>query len=532
MFGLNFGLIQKQIDVPNQRIPLGLPKVVNSLCPRCKNVIKANVLERGNEVWMEKSCEEHGFFEDLLAIDKEFYLKIEKWSFEDGQGVLNPQVSNAVNCPSDCGLCNNHKSHTVLANVDLTNRCNLRCPICFANANVQGYVYELSFDQIKKTLETLSNEKPVPCVAVQYSGGEPTIHPRFLDAVKLAKDMGFTHIQIASNGITMANSLDFTKKSAEAGLHTIYLQFDGTGELCYKKTRGVDIWKLKKKAVENIRKAGMKICLVPTIVNNVNNDQVGNILRFAIENSDVISAISYQPVALTGRIDREERLKKRYTTSHLALDLEKNGIISKEDWYPLSFVSPFSKLLEAINGKPTITITCNPWCGTGTYLVINKKTKEATPIPRFVDVEGIMYDLNRLTKRKSPKILTKYMAAYIFRKHFNEEKAPEGMSLRLFMKLVSGILDKEIGKSKEFNELPYNIMLVMGMHFQDLNNFMVERVQRCVIHYSTPGGRLYPFCTYNAGPYYREMIEKKYSIPLNEWVKNKGKEFVSEGFYE
>ncbi len=156
--------------------------------------------------------------------------------------------------------------------------------------------------------------------------------------------MGFSHLQIASNGIRLAKDLEFARKCKEAGLYTVYLQFDGTDDEVYQKTRGLKgLWALKQKAVENARLAGLRIVLVPTIIKTINGDQVGKILQYAIDNSDVISGISYQPVAFTGRISKEERERQRYTLSDLALDIEnQTGYLNAlEDWYPLSVTSPF-----------------------------------------------------------------------------------------------------------------------------------------------------------------------------------------------
>jgi uncharacterized radical SAM superfamily Fe-S cluster-containing enzyme len=129
-----------------------------------------------------------------------------------------------------------HTSQTALANVDLTNRCNLSCPVCFANASVAGYLYEPSFDQVRTMLETLRNERPVDARVVQFSGGEPTIHPQFFEILSIARDMRFTHVQAATNGIELAD-LEFTRKAKAAGLNTLYLQFDGVTDDVYLRTR-------------------------------------------------------------------------------------------------------------------------------------------------------------------------------------------------------------------------------------------------------------------------------------------------------
>ncbi|HQA21291.1 MAG TPA: radical SAM protein, partial [Methanomassiliicoccaceae archaeon] len=215
----------------------GLPKDTQSLCPECKKVVPARIYEKDGKVLMDKDCPEHGSITDIYWSDVELFLKAEKYAY-DGIGVSNPLIKDAKTCPDNCGLCNLHTSHTSLANLDLTNRCNLRCPICFANANQAGYVYEPTYDEVVFMMEKLREERPVPTPAIQFSGGEPTIYPRFFDVIRKAKELGFAQIQAATNGIKLAEDPDFARNCAEAGLNTIYLQFDGMTDDIYMKTRG------------------------------------------------------------------------------------------------------------------------------------------------------------------------------------------------------------------------------------------------------------------------------------------------------
>lgn len=522
----------RRSSVPVQDVPMGLPKNVQSMCPRCRRLINAVIFEEDGRVYMEKSCTLHGYFRDLIYSDVELYLKVERWTFEDGRGILNPQVTDASVCPLDCGICQMHKSNSALTNIDLTNRCNLNCPICFASANSTSYVYELSVEQIREMMEILKNVKPVPTTAIQYSGGEPTIHPDFIQILEITRDAGFSHIQVATNGIRFAKSLEFSKRCKEAGLYTLYLQFDGIGDDPYIQTRNVRLWKIKQKAVENARLAGLKIVLVPTIVRTVNEDQVGKILQFAIDNADVISGISYQPIAFTGRYDDEEVRNYRFTLSDLTRCIEEQTgyARSREDWYPLSVTSPFSKFLSKVWQRNVMEITCHSNCGIGTYFFINRKDGIVIPITRIVDIEGLMTDFFKLSKKSTLfnfRTITNIQALRIVRRHFLEDNIPEGFSEQVFMEKVDELLDKSKAERED-----WDLMLVAGMHFQDCFNFNVDRVKRCSIHYACPDGRLYPFCTYNSGPLYRRNIERRYSVPKKLWLKKNGAEYVTEGFYK
>jgi uncharacterized radical SAM superfamily Fe-S cluster-containing enzyme len=477
------------------------------------------VFEEDGRVFMDKTCPEHGYFRDMVYSDAKLYLKMENWHFGDNRGVSNPAIPNASRCPDQCGLCSMHQSHTVLSNVDLTNRCNLTCPVCFANANAAGYLYEPSLEQVRRMLQALRDESPVANRVVQFSGGEPSIYPHFFEVLRMAKEMGFSHLQAATNGI-MFTDLEFAMQAKEAGLHTLYLQFDGVCEDIYQRTRGEALLEKKMQCIENVRKAGMKICFVPTIVKGVNDHQIGDIVRLALENIDVVSAISFQPVSFTGRISRSELEAKRITMADIARGVhDQTGICDMyEDWFPLSCVAPFSRFLGALRGEEIPTLTPHPHCSMGTYMFVDKN-KKATPVTRFVDIAGFMQDLDMLARTTTTrfKFWSKLKTWNAIRKHFHEDRAPEGLTFSKFLETLQGLTDKEYGRGEnEKKGFTYKTLMVAGMHFMDVYNYDIERVKRCVIHYAAPNGLIYPFCAYNSGPTYREKIERKYSVPFEK----------------
>jgi uncharacterized radical SAM superfamily Fe-S cluster-containing enzyme len=504
---------------PIEPLRKGLPKTTQSLCPECTQLIEARIFEDAGKVVMEKHCAEHGDFRDIVYSDVKMYLKMEEWSFGDNRGLSNPGVTTATRCPDDCGLCNLHTSHTGVANVDLTNRCNLTCPVCFANANAAGYLYEPDFETVRKMLQALRDQKPVAGRIVQFSGGEPTIYPRFLDVLRMAKEMGFSHLQAATNGIKFT-SLEFAEQCKEAGLHTLYLQFDGVCDDVYKRTRGESLWEKKMRCIENVRKAGLKIVYVPTIVKGMNEHQIGDILRLALEYIDCSSGISFQPVAFTGRIARHELESKRFTLSDFAHAVEQQTGIARahEDWFPLSCVTPFSRLLSALRGEETTTLSCHPHCSLGTYLFVDQNRK-ATPATRFIDVGPMLQEMDLLARKAGKRriqFFTKLEAWNNLRKFFHEDRAPEGLTFNRFLQTLQGLTDKNYGRGASDGSFTYKTLMVAGMHFMDSYNYDVERVKRCVIHYAAPNGLIYPFCAYNSGPVYREKIEKEFSVPFEE----------------
>jgi len=489
-----------------------LPRTVETLCPHCSCVILGRYYVRDGAVWIEKTCPEHGYFRDCVNRDVNLYAKAAWWSFDEPAGLLRPHVRNATRCPSDCGLCDAHQSPACLANIDLTNRCNLNCPTCFANANAAGYVYEPSLDEITTMLQRLRDYRPVPCTCIQFSGGEPTLHPEFFKIIATARRLGFSNIQVATNGLKLADA-DFARRAADAGLHTLYLQFDGVDDEAHVKLRGRGLMKYKLAAIENCRKFNMKVCLVPTIVKGETDDQVGKILHFAAERVDVISGVSYQPVSFSGRIDASELHRKRYTLGDLAHDIAQAGDADLDrDFYPLSFVVPFSEMLSVICRAPKIKPCCHTDCAFGTFFWVSPD-KHLYPFPLVFDMPGLFCDLHRLAKKVEKRGSTRWTdtlkAGWLFYKHFRRDRAPRDLTFLRMIRSLRGMINKQAGRGAR-GEKNYRTLLAAGMHFQDRYNYDVQRIKRCVIHYSTPEG-IFPFCTYNCGPTYRPMVEKMHS---------------------
>ncbi|UCG15201.1 MAG: radical SAM protein [Phycisphaerales bacterium] len=487
-----------------------LPRTVETLCPECSCIILGRYYEEDNVVYIEKTCPEHGYVRDKVNSDARVYLKATRSVFQDERGVDQPQVRGGQHCPSDCGLCSQHLSTSCLAQIDLSNRCNLSCPVCFANANASGRVAEPTYDMVVEMLQALRDQRPYPPTAIQFTGGEPTIHPDFHRIVAKANQMGFTHVQIATNGVTHADP-EFVRRSAAAGLHTLYLQFDGVGPDIYRVIRRQDLWEKKLACVENCKQTGMKICLVPTIINGVNNDQVGTILRFAVEHVDAISAIAYQPVVFTGRISARERRRQRYTLGDLAHDIADAipGADIDRDFLPLGSVAPLSRVMQLLDGKPKIRSSCHSDCAFGTYLFVTPE-KDAIPIPSLFDFYRLMDCFNELAariqgKRELASRLDRLRVAWQFIKTYRWRRFDRRIPPFTFMRALQGLTNKRMGRGQG-EKKSYKTLMAAGMHFMDRYNFDVERVKRCVIQYSTPDG-FYPFCTINGGPTYRPFLE-------------------------
>ncbi len=482
-----------------------------SLCPECLEVIDAEVYESEGRILIKKKCEKHGEFDDVYWSDAALYNKFSKWRYEGKAGITLTKTDTG--CPFDCGLCPEHKSSTALALIDLTNRCNQRCPTCFANAAVTGYVYEPTMEQLREMMELLRSEMP-PCPAVQFAGGEPTIRAGFEDIVKMARELGFSHIQVATNGIALAKSEAFCSRLKEAGLHTVYLQFDGVTEEPYKKLRGIPALKTKLKAIESCRRGGLKsVVLVPTLMRGVNDEQMGDIVRFAAENLDIVKGVNAQPIAFEGRVDESERKKGRITIPDFinALEEQTEGEIPKESFYPVPFVLPISYFVEAWKKVPQLEFTVHPHCGAATYVFV--ENGRFIPITEFIDVEGFMEFLldaaDEINKSRIGKIRAITGLASALKRFIDKDKAPEGIDSVTSLSSILGI-----GNREALAEFHRKALFIGAMHFQDAYNFDLERVKRCGIHYATPDLRIIPFCSYNA--IHRPSVEKSFSVPLHK----------------
>lgn len=481
-------------------------KTTHSLCPQCNKTLKADIIEIDGEIWLRRTCPTHGTFQSLYWPDAEMYHRYEHYS-SLGNGIENPQnFSASGKCPSTCGLCNNHSSQTLLANIDLTNRCNLNCDFCFANSQACGYVYEPSFDDVVSMMRMLREQKPVPVPAVQFSGGEPTMRDDLIQIVTKAKELGFPQIQIATNGIQLSKDPILAKNLLKAGLTTVYLHFDGVS------IRTNKLLETHEKAIENLRKAGLGTVLVPTVIKGVNDQEVGDIIRFAVKNISVIRGVNFQPVAFTGAASEVDVENSRVTIPDLLRDIEDQtkGLIKRDDFYPIPCVTPISDLVEAYTGRPQVRFTAHQHCGAATYIFV-KNDETIIPVPRMIDVDLFFESIAKMAKTlENGGKINKYTSLLTGIKDVhNSFKNEQIGSSSEFRRLITRILiEQNLDALQEYHQ---KSLFIGTMHFMDRYNFDFDRVQRCCIHYATPSGQLIPFCTYNSGPVYREHIWKEYA---------------------
>ena len=545
---------------------LGYPRQTDSLCPGCVREarqaildgkadlsillnekvgeIKATIMEQEGKIVMVKDCPLHGHFEDVMAIDAAFFKHLEEvFPGRDIRAHNDEQLHN-------------HGSSTVkygrgaVLTVDLTNRCNMMCDPCFMDANQVGFVHELSLAGIKEILDNAISIKPKRQMSVQFSGGEPTISPHFLDAIRYSREVGYNSVQAATNGVEFAKNPEFAKAAAEAGLRYAYLQFDGIGNAA-NSHRGVgNLFDVKLRAIENLYNAGVNIVPVITIVNGVNNQQVGRMIEFALDNPRKISLLSFQPVSFTGRdeaITDERRHAQRYTLSHLARDVKEQTGIGEptRDWFPISFMSTFSDWGDLVHGPEAtwgqLACGCHPNCGVGLALMVDKETREAVPMTSFLRAEQLAKDVAQVNDAaRGPALSVAGMVLALVR-NYDPFKAPLHFRLTDLVKKF----DKKLRGKREARNVSadpnfvqqnlrrrqnrWNFLFVAGMWFQDLFNYDFRRTEMCIIPYGTQEGEI-SFCAYNTGVGWRQIIEKMHlTASLTKWYDEHGRHEIFAG---
>src|SRR5436189_1219216 len=550
--------------------PLGWPRTTDSLCPKCipeirqqivdgklpheillnerVGEIKAQVIERDGKILMVKDCEKHGHFEDVMSNDPAFFKHLEE--VFPGRDI---RAHNDERLHKHGSSTIKHGRGSVLT-VYLTNGCNMMFDPCFMDANQVGFVHELSWEDIKTVLDNAITIKQRRQMSVQFSGGEPTISPYFLDAVRYARKVGYNSVQAATNGIEFAKDPEFAKKAAEAGLRYAYLQFDGIGNAANSHRRVGNLFDVKLRAIENLYNNGVDIVPVVTIVNGVNNEQVGRIIEFALDNPKKINFLSFQPVSFTGRdeeVTPERRAAQRYTLSHLAHDVKNQTGIGEptRDWFPISFMGSFTDWADVTHGAEKefgqLTCGCHPNCGVGMAIMIDKETKEAVPVTKFLKAEQLARDVASVSDAGRGPFLSVLGMALALVRNYDSFNSPTHFKLTDLLKKF----DKTFGGTKKAESGGYgrvegdrtaddiakrradrwNFLFIAGMWFQDLFNYDFRRTEMCIIPYATQQGEI-SFCAYNTGIGWRNIIEKMHmTATLTKWYDEHGRHEIFAG---
>jgi hypothetical protein len=376
-------------------------------------------------------------------------------------------------------------------------------------------------------------------MVVQYSGGEPTMSPHFLEACAYAKKVGYRLIQAATNGLRFALEPEFAFQAKEAGLDMVYLQFDGTTNESNAHRHITNLFDVRRIAIDNLAAAGIRITPVVTVVNGVNNHQVGPIFDFCLANHDKMGGPAFQPVSFTGRdeeVSDEVRLRQRYTTSHLAHDLARyyDGRIDPyRDWYPLGSATAFAALADHMRGPEAdfgqLSCGCHPNCGAATMMVANARTGQWATLMSFFDLERFFRDLDVIVDSARGRTLSLTQIGLSFLRNFDERKAPSGLTALGMLDMLDTKMGGAVAGGKEKKKSDWRTTTILSMWFQDLWNYDFRRTEMCVIPYGTQEGEI-SFCAYNTGVGWRNIIEEMRQVAsTKDWYQSKGRHQIYAG---
>ena len=447
-------------------------ELTKSVCPICKTVIDAEVNIRDNRVIMRKRCREHGEFEALVYSDAELYMSQLRFN-KPGTLPLEFQTEVKDGCPLDCGLCPEHKQHSCLALIEVNTNCNLDCPICFADSGHQPDGFQLTREQVGFMLDTFVAAEGDPEV-VQFSGGEPTIHPQIVEFVEMAQERGIGTVMINTNGVRLAKDRRFVAELERLKPH-IYLQFDGFEEATHRAIRGKDLRETKARALENCSDAGLKVTLVAAIERGVNEHEVGAIVRHGVAHP-AVSSVVLQPVTHAGRHPVFDPLG-RLTNA----DVMKLVVGQVPEWLLMSDFVPVP--------------CCFPTCRSMCYMLVDGDG--VIPFTRLLDVEEYLdYVANRINPDPGIRAALEKM--------FSSSATP-GAEQALVLCESCGIDLPEALK-----DVREHFFMLAVQDFQDAYTLNVRQLMKCCVEQITPDGRIIPFCAYNSVGY-REQVREQMS---------------------
>jgi hypothetical protein len=478
-------------------------RVTQSVCPECDRITEAELVERNGEVRMVKSCPDHGEFETLYWSDAENYRRLMTFQHLPDEGRLRNKK-----CPTECGPCKEHKGSPLIALIDITNRCDLTCPICFSESKMcMEHEFEPTLDQIEAMLAQYSERGTAKHITVQFSGGEPTLRDDLPEMIRMARRMGYGRIEINSHGLRFATEPGYARLLKEAGLDAIGLQFDGLDDEIYKFNRGAKLFALKQKAIDAAREAGLRVVLVVTMTKGLNDKEAGDILRFAAKNSDVIKRMVAQTLTFYGRATQFDVNNMRSTPYDFmaALEEQTGGVIKRSDFYPVAAMLPIAEFFEQLTDQKQDKLYTHPCCNVATYVYV-KPDKSLAPLSEMLNVEPLLNLMDRGAKAmKASRGWRRSLVKLSYAGRLLLSTVTQ-VSNKVFRQVVFNSLFK--GAYDPMSDLE-NVIMVTCVHHMDKWNFDVERVETCSIHYLVPDGNQVPFCSYNT--FYRHRTEKMIS---------------------
>jgi uncharacterized radical SAM superfamily Fe-S cluster-containing enzyme len=442
-----------------------------SLCETCLRLVPAKIEIEGDHVYYLKRCPEHGVQKTLVATDAAYFKSCKEY-LKPGDMPLAFQSRTQYGCPYDCGLCPDHEQHSCLALIEINEECNLTCPVCFADSSPQRLT-QRSLAEVDAMLEALVASEGEPDL-VQISGGEPTIHPRILDILKLAKSKPIRHVMLNTNGIRIARDKDFVAGLADLrpGFE-VYLQFDSLQREALENLRGADLRRVRDEALANLEAAGISTTLVCVVKKGVNDSEAGEIIRHALSYA-CVRGVTFQPVQDTGRNLGFDKNRDRALLTDIRREIGKSGVFDTADIIPLP---------------------CNPDAIAIGY-GLRDRTK-VTPITRLIPKDELLSSVpNTISFERYPELKNRLFDLLSLGSSGERTKTVLG---DLLCCLPQVEVPGDLGYDKIFR--------VVIVQFLDRYNFCIAAVKRSCIHFVTLEGKIIPFDTYNL--FYRNGLDVK-----------------------
>ena len=447
-------------------------ELTNSLCNHCLRKVEAKVLFQDDKVFLQKWCPEHKLQRVLISTDVEYY-KLSRQTLKPGQMPKQFNTPIKYGCPYDCGLCPDHEQHSCLTLVEVTDQCNLTCPVCYSESSPQRLTHR-SIEQIEFMLDCVVRNEGEPDV-VQISGGEPTIHPEFFKILDLAKARPIKHLMLNTNGVKIANDADFARRLKDymPGFE-VYLQFDSLKSEPLKVLRGVDLSDIRRRALDRLNEHNISTTLVVTLKKGLNDDEIGQIIDFALKQR-CVRGVTFQPIQAAGRLEEFDPARDRLTLGEIRQQILKQSPVFKP--------------------SDIIPVPCHPDCLAMAYAL--KLDGKVVPLTGMIDPQLLLHGEGNTIIYEKNEALRETLF-----KLFSTAASPSSSAYSLKQLLCCLPLieaPSHIGYD--------NVFRILIMQFLDAYNFDVRSVKKTCVHIVHPDGRIIPFDTFNL--FYRDGKETR-----------------------
>jgi len=439
-----------------------------SVCATCLRRVEAKILIKGNDVFLEKWCPEHGRERVLIADDAAYYRKSREVFIKPPEMPLRFNTPQHWGCPYDCGLCPEHMQHSCLTLVELTDHCNLKCPVCYAGSGPHRTGFR-DLATIERMLDAVVANEGEPDV-VQLSGGEPTLHPQFFDVLDAAKRRPIRHLMVNTNGLRIAKDPEFAARLAQyqPGFE-LYLQFDSLRDEVHQELRGARLRDIRLRALEHLNRHDISTTLVVTVKKGLNDGELGEIIDFALQ-QPCIRGVTFQPIQDAGRNENFDPARHRLTLSEVRRRiLEQTPRFTPDDLIP---------------------VPCNPDCLAMAYAL--KLGNEVVPLTRFVSPQTLVEaGRNTIVVERDEGLRARVFEL------FATNHSPESQACSL-SDLLCCLPQVQAPQDWTYR----NVFRVLIMQFIDAHSFDLRAVKKSCVHIAQPDGRIIPFDTFNL--FYRD----------------------------